>query len=87
MSSRIEAFADENADGVLNPLQTSTAVGPVLATPAYAGYVVGAGAVFTLGLISDAVEDHHATEVTPPGPVPNYGSVDELLGMRVASIN
>ena len=85
--SSIEAFANQNADDVLTPLQVTTAVGPVLATPAYAGYAAGAGVVFTLGLISDAVEDHHAAEVSPTGPVPNYGSVDDLLGMRVASIN
>ncbi|WP_116048522.1 hypothetical protein [Amycolatopsis palatopharyngis] len=85
--SNVEAFANQNVDGVLNPLQVTSAVGPVLATPAYAGYAAGAGVVFTLGLISDAVEDHHADEVSPTGPVPSYGSVDELLGMRVASIS
>ncbi|OZM72624.1 hypothetical protein CFN78_13365 [Amycolatopsis antarctica] len=85
--SNVEAFANENADGVLNPLQVTTALGPVLATPAYAAYTAGAAAVFTAGLISDSVEDHHAAEVTPTGPVPAYGSVDELLGMRISSIN
>ncbi|MFF5986737.1 hypothetical protein [Prauserella flavalba] len=85
--SNVEAFANEHVDGVLSPLEVTTAVGPVLATPAYAGYAAGAGAVFTLGLISDAIESHHAAEVTPTGPVPSYGSVDQLLGMRVASIS
>lgn len=85
--SDVAAFANEHVDGVLNPLEVTTAVGPVLATPAYAGYAAGAGVVFTLGIISDAVESHHASEVSPTGPVPNFGSVDQLLGMRTSSIS
>ncbi|WP_298183143.1 hypothetical protein [Saccharomonospora sp.] len=84
--STVEKFANSTADETLSPLQVGAAVGPVLATPAYAGYAAGAGVVFTLGLITDLVENHHASEVSPTGPVPESGSVDELLGMRVDSI-
>ncbi|KMS87531.1 hypothetical protein [Prauserella rugosa] len=85
--SNVEAFANQHADNVLSPLEVTSAVGPVLATPAYAGYTAAAAAVFTAGLISDAVEHHGSDKVTPTGPVPNYGSVGDLLDMRVSSIN
>lgn len=85
--SSVESFANEHADNVLNPLQVTTALSPVLATPAYAAYAGVAGLAFTAGLISDAVESHHAAEAKPAGPVPNNGSVGQLLGMRVDAIN
>ncbi|EIE98530.1 hypothetical protein SacglDRAFT_01615 [Saccharomonospora glauca K62] len=81
--SIVEKFANSHVDETLRPLQVGSVAGPVLATPAYAGYAAGA---FTLGLITDLIENHHATEVTPTGPVPESGSADELLGMRVESI-
>ena len=83
--SNIEAFVNQNADAVPAPLRATTATGPVLACPALTTGVDGC--FMTLGLIAVAGEGHHAAEVSATGPVPNYGSVDELLGMRVASIN
>lgn len=82
----VESFANENVDGVLNPLQVSSALGPVLATPAFAAYAATAAVAFTAGIISDAVESHHADEVSLTGPVPSAGSASELLGLRVTSI-
>lgn len=80
----VEAFANQYADSSMTPLHVDQGAKPVLATPAYGAYVT---AVFTAGIISDAVESHHAAEVNPLGAVPNNGSVDQLLSMRVDGVN
>ena len=85
--NNVEAFANEHADAVLRPLQVSTGVGPVLATPAYAVYSAVMAAAFTLGLISDAVDHHTADEIAHNGPLPVGGSASQLLGTRVDCIS
>lgn len=83
--NNVEAMANSHADDVLSPLQLSSAVGPVLATPAYAAYGTGVAAAFTLGLISDAVHHGDGDEVSTEA-VPTGASAGQLVEARLNGI-
>jgi hypothetical protein len=82
----VEACANRYADEVLSPLQLSSAVGPVLATPAYAAYGTGVAVAFTLGLISDAVHHGDGDEVSTTDQVPTGASAGQLVEARLNGI-
>lgn len=82
MTRSIEDFANANADATLRPLETSAALGPVLATPAYAAYATGVAVTFTLGLISDAVGHTEADEFVTDD-LEQGASADQLIATRV----
>lgn len=81
----IEAFADARADATLRPLEVSSALGPVLATPAYAAYGAGLGIAFTLGIASDACCHTDADELSSEDLVEG-ASADQLLSARVTGL-
>ncbi|ONI61197.1 hypothetical protein ALI44B_12010 [Leifsonia sp. ALI-44-B] len=82
MTNSIESFANDFADSTLRPLELSPAVGPVLATPAYAAYATGVAVTFTLGIISDAVGYTDADDVLD-GDTPEGASADQLIRARI----
>lgn len=82
--NNVETFANTHADDLLEPLQVSTAVGPVLATPAYGAYVTGIAVTFGLGVLSDICCQHDEDEAT--GPAPQGASAGQLLDQRVTNL-
>lgn len=81
MTLSIEKFANENADSALQPLECNGPEGPVLATPAYAGYAAGLGVAFTLGLWNGQCCYTEADEFAPED-LEEGATADELLRAR-----
>ncbi|OQO91990.1 hypothetical protein B1813_06820 [Saccharomonospora piscinae] len=85
--SVIAAFANSKADHGLAPLEASPVYTPVFCTTStttatLAGTV---GMVFTAGIISDACESVHSSDVSSAG-LPAHGSAQDLLNFRAGSI-
>lgn len=85
MTNSIESFANDLADSTLRPLELSPAVGPVLATPAYAAYGTGLVVSFTLGIISDAVGHTDADDLSAD-ELPEGASAEQLIQARIDGI-
>ncbi|WP_024877746.1 hypothetical protein [Saccharomonospora piscinae] len=85
--SAVAAFANSKADHGLAPLEASQVYTPVFCTTTTTTSTITGcvGTVFTMGVISDACESVHSSDVSPAG-LPAHGSAEELLNFRAGSI-